>query len=98
MAVLGGSLTNVIRGWVVALRRRRRLAWARNALGRSELFDPRWYRLTHELDSATDPLSHYLSGPIDRRPSPWFDATWYLGRYPDISRSGLHPLEHYVLF
>ena len=30
--------------------------------------------------------------------SPLFDATWYLGRYPDVAASATEPLKHYLLF
>ena len=70
----------------------------RRVLTASKLFDPDWYRAAYELEPAADPLRHCLSGPADRRPSPWFDAGWYLRRYPDVGRSALHPLVHYVLF
>jgi glycosyltransferase involved in cell wall biosynthesis len=32
------------------------------------------------------------------RDSPLFDATWYLGRYPDVAASATEPLKHYLLF
>ena len=28
----------------------------------------------------------------------FFDAEWYLGKYPDIAAAGLDPLEHYLTF
>jgi GT2 family glycosyltransferase/glycosyltransferase involved in cell wall biosynthesis len=30
------------------------------------------------------------------RPNPLFDATWYLGAYPDVRESGSDPYRHYV--
>lgn len=91
-------LRHRIGGWATHLRYQRQLLRGRRALAASKLFDPQWYRATYGLEPGAKPLRHCLAGPPDRRPSPWFDAIWYLGRYPDVSRSGLHPLTHYILF
>jgi glycosyltransferase involved in cell wall biosynthesis len=32
------------------------------------------------------------------KPGEWFDAAYYLRTYPDVARSGIHPLAHYLLF
>jgi len=98
MAAMGTRLANRLGGWTSGLRRQWLLVRGRRALASSRLFDPQWYRLAHQIASDADPLGHYLSGPLDRRPSPWFDAAWYLGRNPDVGLSGLHPLAHYILF
>ncbi|CAN7330472.1 glycosyltransferase [Phenylobacterium sp. LjRoot225] len=67
-------------------------------IGRSRLFDADWYRAANQMAPTQDALRHYLAGPRDRRPSPWFDASWYLQTYPDVACNEIHPLVHYISF
>ena len=30
--------------------------------------------------------------------SEYFDTKWYLKTYPDVAQSGIHPIEHYLLY
>lgn len=85
------------RACLTTVRNHRMALRARGALSRSRLFDARWYRATHDLPPDSDPLTHCLTNPA-LRPSPWFDAEWYLQRYPDVTGSALHPLAHFILF
>jgi glycosyltransferase involved in cell wall biosynthesis/SAM-dependent methyltransferase len=32
------------------------------------------------------------------KPGEWFDSAYYLRTYPDVARSGMNPLAHYLLF
>ena len=71
------------------------------AIGRSGLFDERFYRESYPDTAASElgALEHffgygYLEG---RRPNPYFDPAWYGAANPDVAAAGLHPLLHYAL-
>jgi len=83
---------------VEQFRRRRLYRRQRRAIETSSLFDVAWYRAAYGLAPDDDAIDHYLAGPEDRRPSPWFDAAWYLRRYPDMRGGLIKPLTHYILF
>ncbi|MYZ47057.1 glycosyltransferase WbsX family protein [Propylenella binzhouense] len=64
------------------------------------LFDPAWYRETYRLDgSDVSALRDYLDrlGSDPRNPCPEFDVAFYRATYPEVSQSGLDPLQHYAL-
>ena len=85
------ELITLLRGFLRQWRQRR-------ALEASSIFQPVWYCLQNP-DAADDPIGHYLDhGSDGRRPSPWFDAAWYLSENGDIARTGQNPLTHYILF
>ena len=92
------SLPGSVAGWLGRVREWRRSRRVRRAIAGTRLFDTGWYRQAYGLGPDDDALGHYLVGPPERRPSPWFDGAWYLGKFPDVGASGLHPLAHYVLF
>lgn len=66
----------------------------------SGFFDEGWYLREYRDVAAIglDPLVHYLwlGWRLGRNPGPAFDASWYLGRYPDVR--GLNPLLHYLRY
>lgn len=71
----------------------------RNVVEQSDLFDADLYRrLNPDIARVADPLDHYIrrGGFECRRAHHGFDPRWYVGRYADVARSGLHPLVHYL--
>ena len=67
----------------------------------SQLFDQEWY-LSEYKDMARhpDPVAHYLRHGVRelRDPGPAFSTAWYLEKYPDVRRSGVNPLVHYLCY
>lgn len=67
----------------------------------SQLFDQEWY-LSEYKDMALhpDPVAHYLRHGVRelRDPGPAFSTAWYLEKYPDVRRSGVNPLVHYLCY
>jgi glycosyltransferase involved in cell wall biosynthesis len=61
------------------------------------LFDS--FQYAERLGGALDPATHYavVGELLGWSPSPGFDPAFYLERYEDIARSGMSPLEHYIL-
>jgi glycosyltransferase involved in cell wall biosynthesis len=73
---------------------------SRDVIERSGFFDPDIYRkLNPDIAALADPLAHYvLRGGFERRRAHrLFDPNWYVGRYGDVAKSGLHPLVHYLI-
>ena len=70
----------------------------------SGLFDEDYYVSRHialdPLIGVVDPLSHYLSIGYAKGylPSPHVDIESYLNRNPDVFRSGVNPLLHYIRY
>jgi glycosyltransferase involved in cell wall biosynthesis len=79
----------------------------------SRAFDPDWYRDSYLLDSTSNPLFHYLligrwkgvlikpSPPSDAdliKESGLFDGEWYYSRYPDVQKSGMSALKHFLAY
>lgn len=67
----------------------------------SEFFDPKWYANKYLKSSgATDEslVENYLIEGWKKgyNPSTKFDTQWYLTKYPDINKSGMCPLVHYL--
>jgi hypothetical protein len=66
----------------------------------SYFVDRKNYREKYSLEDGVDPVDHYLehgtTGCFD--PSEFFSSSFYLERYPDVARSGMNPLLHYVRF
>jgi glycosyltransferase involved in cell wall biosynthesis len=66
----------------------------------SGLLDTAYYRQTNRNLSGTEDelLEHYLDFGLleDRRPNHYFEARWYLNKYPDVANRGMHPLIHYI--
>jgi hypothetical protein len=58
----------------------------------SGLFEPDWYRTFYSdvADSGLDPITHYLriGGKGNRHPSRFFDAGFYVSKYPDVTEAG----------
>ncbi|MCO7016133.1 glycosyltransferase [Vibrio paracholerae] len=65
----------------------------------SELFCPEYYR-HHYPDVSGCPISHYIDhGWKERRnPSHLFNTGYYLDENPDVLKSGVNPLEHWILY
>ena len=64
----------------------------------SHLFDEKWYSEQYLTDEPTDPIKHYIDIGCKENynPSPLFDTAWYLKENPDVKRSGINPLVHYI--
>ena len=61
------------------------------------LFDTRWYRARHMGGVNANPLLHFLTaGSTELQPHPLFDSAWYAKQYPEVARSGMIPLLHFV--
>lgn len=64
-------------------------------------FDPKFYR-DHYLNGnkTANPLIHYItSGSTTTfKTSALFDGEFYLRIYPDVAKSGMNPLVHFLLF
>lgn len=50
-------------------------------------------------DKKTNPLYHYLTSTssFSNKTSDYFDGAFYLKKYPDVLKSGMNPLSHYIL-
>jgi glycosyltransferase involved in cell wall biosynthesis len=98
LSSVGGVYIVNVREVITRLRTFRRQWRQRRALMSTALFQEDWY-VTANPDASIDPIGHYLAhGSDGRRPSPWFDASWYLAQNADIAATGQNPLSHYVLF
>lgn len=66
----------------------------------SRLFFEEWYRATHGLDDAVDPIEHYLyvGAAQGCDPNPFFDTRHYLERNTDVANAGMNALLHYVQY
>jgi hypothetical protein len=68
----------------------------------SQLFDAGWYtqRYPEVVTSGSDPACDFLWNAVllDRDPGPRFDSSWYLRQNCDVTRTGINPLLHYILF
>ena len=69
------------------------------AINDSGLFDREFYENTYD-DVSGDCLTHYLTKghKQGKLPSLDFDPDFYLKTYPDVKRSGLNPLFHYIAY
>ena len=62
-------------------------------------FDSKLYRKKYlNDDKKINPLYHYLtsSSALGYQTSDFFDGTYYLKKYPDVLKSGMNPLVHYL--
>ncbi len=67
---------------------------------RSGLFDANYYSMTYQLVNQFDVLlEDFLDSDteMNRRPNPYFEPSWYLDAYPDVTGSKMPPLVHYIL-
>lgn len=96
MAETVASIMDAVQAWHLNFRVRLQTMGLLRTIRRSRLFNATWYRAAYQLPPQEDALRHYLAGPRDRRPSPWFDARWYLQSYPDVAAANIHPLVHYI--
>src|SRR5215510_1791483 len=91
----------VSHGWPKSWRRLWMDSRAAEVIGRSGLFDAKWYVETYQDVAArrANPLHHYVKygAREGRDPNRLFKSTWYLASYRDVADSGINPLEHYVL-
>ena len=71
-----------------------------SAIKNSGYFDEAWYQSNNLFNypDVADPLLHYLefgaNSGLD--PSPKFSTQRYLAANPDVARSGMNPLVHYI--
>jgi GT2 family glycosyltransferase/tetratricopeptide (TPR) repeat protein len=76
------------------------IEWVIETIRASRLFDEAYYRnRNRDLAPEIDPVAHFVQwGAAEgRRPHPCFDPAYYLLKYPDVARSGVNPLLHYLL-
>ncbi len=61
-------------------------------------FEPEFYLAGSDELAPAQALADYrrVAPLAAKAPSPWFDAAWYLQRYPDVEAGGLDPLWHYL--
>ncbi len=63
----------------------------------SAYFEPRFYRQSRSQALQGGPLLDYLRGGWrDAPPNEFFQADFYLERYPDVRSAGVEPLLHYL--
>lgn len=78
--------------------------WIGRIEGRSpcHLFDPEFYRAQHPAghEIADDGLLHFIQADkgLGLAPSTSFDTAYYLQANPDVARSNIHPLVHYLRY
>lgn len=69
-------------------------------IAKSDLFDETWYRskYMYDLPQQTNAIEHYLSCGWHKgyNPSAKFSTSLYLDLYPDVLKSKLCPLVHYL--
>ena len=58
-------------------------------------FDSGWYVRTYGAPAGVNPLLDYIRNGATRDPGPFFSTSWYASEYPDVAKSGLHPLVHF---
>lgn len=70
---------------------------------KSRYFDAKWYLaqypdIAQDAKMSANPARHYLlmGGFEGRNPGPEFDTTYYLAHNPDVVKSGVNPLLHYL--
>lgn len=64
-------------------------------------FDTKFYREKYlDGNDTINPLYHYLTSvsALICKTSDFFDGAYYLGKYPDVLKSGMNPLVHFILF
>lgn len=64
-------------------------------------FDTKYYREKYlKGDKSINPLHHYLTSAsaLHCKTSDFFDGAYYLQKYPDVLKSGMIPLIHFILF
>ncbi len=70
-----------------------------NAPNPNPWLDTAWYFIEHQdiLYTESNPLSHYIEAGAreNRKPSPYFDAQWYIGKNDTY---GLNALEHFLSY
>ncbi len=66
------------------------------AIRNSGIFDELWY--IAQYGEAEDSISDYsiVGARQGKKPCYYFDAGWYLEKYPDVAESNLLPLLHYI--
>lgn len=68
-------------------------------INKYQLFDQEYYIIQLNEEITIDPLMHYLTIGWKKglNPSKKFDGNYYLMKHPDINKSKINPLIHYVL-
>lgn len=66
----------------------------------SKLFNEEWYKTQYLKNISEDPIKHYIKIGCENNlnPSPDFDTKWYLYSNPDVKKSKMNPLVHYILY
>ena len=64
----------------------------------SDFFDEEYYCANYENLEGLNPIEHYLikGWKVGNNPSKKFDTKYYLLIYPDVRKSGMNPLVHYL--
>jgi GT2 family glycosyltransferase/SAM-dependent methyltransferase len=71
-----------------------------SAIRRSGLFSPAFYAAGRKDLARVDPVRHYFNFGLQegRDPSPFFSASSYLQRYPEVAASRYEALAHFARF
>lgn len=66
----------------------------------SGFFDEDYYHTMYDLDEKDDAIVHFLKIGVYKNynPSDSFSTDFYLKRYPDVKKSGMNPLVHYIKY
>lgn len=66
----------------------------------SSLFNEEWFVNEYSIPENIDPVIYFLENCINLNlnPSKDFDSGWYLDEYPDVKKSGMNPLVHYIKY
>lgn len=66
----------------------------------SNEFDEEYYRKKYNLNENIDAIYHYIMYGVDKKfnPSNKFDTKFYLEKNPDVRRTNINPLIHYILW
>ncbi|MCK0508427.1 radical SAM protein [Aromatoleum anaerobium] len=74
----------------------------RNAVLRTELFDPQYYLEAYPdiRNAGIDPLTHFIDHGAweGRNPCRYFDMSYYLDQYPELAKNRSHPLADYIRY
>ena len=74
------------------------VAYNYHLIKNSPLFDGEYYKNTYQLDNNVDLISHYFEEGVklSYNPSPYFETSFYLNRYPEVANNNINPLLHYI--
>ncbi|MFV1977199.1 MAG: glycosyltransferase [Candidatus Scalindua sp.] len=67
-------------------------------IANSDLFDKEYYLTTYSNFVSKNPITHFILEGCNAglKPNPEFNPEGYLYKNPDVARSGMNPLVHYI--